>query len=52
MTDTHLGYAAIDNVIYPLRLIDQDLFDHFVVEDAAGRIELKFIPRRHKKRGA
>ncbi|MBN2980085.1 hypothetical protein [Cohnella algarum] len=49
---THLDYAVDGNVVYPLILIDQDLFDYFVQEDAAGRIEIKNIPRRRKKRGA
>jgi len=44
-----LDYVAIGNVIYPLLLIDQELFDYFVQEDAAGRLCIKFVQR--KKRG-
>jgi hypothetical protein len=48
----HLDYVVVGNVVYPMLLIDQELFDYFVQEDAAGRIEIKFIPFRRKKRGA
>ncbi|ALS26942.1 hypothetical protein IJ21_15380 [Paenibacillus sp. 32O-W] len=49
MKVTHLDYTVVNDVIYPLLFVDQDLLDYFIEEDLAGRIELKFIPRRRKK---